>query len=142
MTIMVDPPRALTCWERSMLEALLAEPLHGNDELRRQIDALRVSERYSEGDPTVIFTIDKESVPPASVTGMGLEERCCLDADGMAIHVLLHAVDGYLWELEIVRMDGGPLLAEIDPSALQPILWRQVVRPDGSSYWTYNASDL
>jgi hypothetical protein len=101
-----------------MLEVLLAEPLHGNEELRRQIPALLVSETHVGCCPTARFTVDALAAAPAPVTGMALVDAYWRDTDDMEIVVHLHVVDGYLWELEVYRADGGETQRELDPAAL------------------------
>lgn len=102
-----------------MLDALLAEPQEGNDALHRQIDGPHVSERYPASHPTVIFTAGRQAAPPSSVTGIGLDVRVLHETDSMKVVAPPHVVDCHLGELRTVRMDGGPSLAEIAPSALK-----------------------
>ncbi|WP_448721617.1 DUF6984 family protein [Microbacterium natoriense] len=34
-----------------------------------------------------------------------------VDRDGVRVHLLLHVVDGYLDELEVLRGDSGPIMS-------------------------------
>jgi hypothetical protein len=43
----------------------------------------------------------------------------CVDADGVPIEFLLFASGGLLVELEILRVDGGPILAPLRADALE-----------------------
>lgn len=52
--------RPLTERERAVLEALLAVDVDGVDELRRQVDALRVVDTCDCGCPTIHFTTEPQ----------------------------------------------------------------------------------
>ncbi|MFN8636349.1 MAG: hypothetical protein U0893_21070 [Chloroflexota bacterium] len=101
-------PRPLNDWERDMLARLLAVPFPGVEELRQQCPHLLVSEEYGEGDPTVIFIAAREQAPPVTVRYRVPVEGRAYEANGTPVEVLLHVVDGYLWELEYVRYDVAP----------------------------------
>lgn len=115
----LDPPRQLDPWERHVLETLLAVPFPGSEELRAQLDSVRVAEEYGEADPSVIFTVARPAVLLASVKRRIPVEAEGRDADGATIQVLLHVVDGYLWELEVYRPDGEPLQCAPDALMLE-----------------------
>lgn len=100
------PSRGLGTGERALVEFLLDAPFLGRDQLRQQVESARVIGTCPDGCPTVTFRVDRSlvSTPPDAVTvPVEAEGR---DADGMPILVTLHAADGYLQELEIVRFDG------------------------------------
>jgi hypothetical protein len=44
------------------------------------------------------------------------------DQDGVAVHVLLHVLDGYLNELEIYREDSAPLQRQLAPEDFRLIV--------------------
>lgn len=100
------PSRGLGTEERALLQFLLDEPFLGRDELRQQMESVQVIGACPDGCPTVALAVDRSlvSTPPDALTvPVEAEGR---DADGMPILVALHAADGYLQELEIVRFDG------------------------------------
>lgn len=100
------PSRGLGTEERALIAFLLAEPFLGRDQLRRQMESAQVIGACPDGCPTVTLRVDRSlaPTPPEAVTvPVEAEGR---DADGMPILVALHAADGYLQELEIVRFDG------------------------------------
>lgn len=104
----VVAPRGLRPDERAMLEFLLDETFLGRDQLRRQLDVAGVVPECADGCPSLAFDVDPASEPTplkAATVPVEAEGR---DDDGMPILVALHAPDGYLRELEIVRFDGEP----------------------------------
>jgi hypothetical protein len=46
-------------------------------------------------------------------------EAKSIDSDGMGITVMLHVVDGQLYELEIYRLDGEPISQMPTPESLE-----------------------
>jgi hypothetical protein len=78
-----------------------------------------VSEEYPIGDPTVIFLVDQNAAPVASVDGRVPVEAEGDDDDGMPVFALLHVIDGYLWELEFWRGDGDVIQRLPDPTSLK-----------------------
>jgi hypothetical protein len=110
-------PRALREHERGLIEFLLA-PWEEFDDLRRQIQDLRVVEEYRDGDPSIILSpVDGAH---ASHIDQGLvAEAHGSDSDGRLIMVFLHVRSGFLWELELVRGDGAPIERFPPPNELQ-----------------------
>lgn len=49
-------------------------------------------------------------------------EALIYDSDGALVNILLHVIDGYINELEIIRADGEPLNREIDAGHIVPIV--------------------
>jgi hypothetical protein len=89
-----------------LVEFLLDAPFLGRDQLRRQMASANAVGECPDGCLTIMFRVDRSlaPTPPDAVTvPVEAEGR---DADGMPILVALHAADGYLQELEIVRFDG------------------------------------
>lgn len=41
------------------------------------------------------------------------------DIDGAPIELLIHVIDGYINELEVVKLDGSPLLRPVDADKIQ-----------------------
>jgi len=105
-------------WERHVLEALLAVPFPGSEELKGQFDAVTVSEEYGEDDPSVIFSVARHVALPAPVKSRIPVEAEGYDADGATIQILLHVVDGWVWELEVYRPDGEPVTCAPDARSL------------------------
>lgn len=108
-------PRALRASERALAEFLIDEPFPGRDQLRRQLDSARVRDEGAEDCATIGIAVDR-SLPPtpaeAVTVPVDAEGR---DTDGMPILFVLHAPDGYLRELEVVRFDGEP------PRSMPPV---------------------
>jgi hypothetical protein len=120
LTTRVVPPRQLNSWERGVLCVLLSRPFPGSHELRLQLPAVRVSEEYVGRDPSVVLTLDRTAGPTAPVRRRIPVEAEGRDEDGRTIHVLLHVLDGYLWELELYRSDGGQIRSLPEPESLTP----------------------
>lgn len=116
----LNPPRYLSPWEREVLETLLGVPFPGSEELRAQLGALRVSEEYTGDDPSVIFSVTRPATPPAPVRRRIPIEAEAPDSDGATIQILLHVVDGFIWELELYRPDGKPIQRRPDARSLAP----------------------
>lgn len=108
--------RLLSEFEKEVLKKLLYTPFQGNKELLEQSKHAQVKkpDGYSDNYGSIEFIIDsdlranvKERVPVEGTT---------VDESGNAVLILLHVVDGLLYELEILRMDGEPMvgLPDID----------------------------
>jgi hypothetical protein len=100
----VEPARALNARERVMLAVLLAEPFRGADALRRQAEMVKVNEECTCGCGSIGLIVDREPDLHAEVRSrIPVEGRAIVPAeDGAPIEVLLHVIDGYLNELEVV----------------------------------------
>ena len=120
ITRALDPPRQLSPWERDVLEALLAVPFPGAEELKEQLGSVKVAEEYGGDDPSVIFSVAQHAALPAPVKRRIPVEAEGLDEDGATIQVLLHVIDGFVWELEVYRPDGEPMQCVPDARSLAP----------------------
>lgn len=60
---------------------------------------------------------------PAEVTRRIPVEGVATDRDGVEIHVLLHAPEGVMDELEIYRDDSHPLMHPVRPSAISVVVY-------------------
>jgi len=100
----------MTADERRLIEYLLQLPFPGRDELRQQLDHVRVCEEYYPDDPSIVLCTDRPPPVRAPVKRRIPVEAEGRDRDGVSIHVLLHSVDWVMSELEIFRDDSGPLL--------------------------------
>jgi hypothetical protein len=114
----VNPPRDLSTNEERLFVLLLSQPFPGRDELRQQVQLARVSEEERGGYLSVVLTVDRSAAPPAPVQESPSVEAEGLD-EGVEIEVLLHTRGGYLFMLEIIRMDGKPLTRFPDPMSLE-----------------------
>jgi hypothetical protein len=106
-------PRPLSGWERGVA-ALMTAPLgQETDRVAEQIEQASVDAQCLDC-PTCWFSIPKEvmSVLDDSGdpwTGVAPLHAIAHDLDGMDLEVLLHIVDGYAKELEVIRWDGEPI---------------------------------
>ena len=103
----IDPPRRLSKPERTLLEALLAEQFPGFEALRSQAVVTRVRGECSCGCGSIVLTLEHDPSNRAEVLGRIPVEATSTNRTGehVPIDVLLHVVDGYLDELEIVNYD-------------------------------------
>ena len=101
-------PRGLRAEEQQTLDFLLGSPLPGMDELRRQVTGLRVVGDCDCGCATIDLQPDKDHVP-RSITEFPRVAVAAFSRDSAAAHpaeLLLHVIDGWLAELEIVDFRG------------------------------------
>jgi hypothetical protein len=100
----IEPARSLGGPERATLAVLLAEPFRGSEALLRQAKIVRVNEECTCGCGSIGLTVDHDPTIRADVSErIPVEARSTVSADdGAPVEVLLHVVDGYMNELEVV----------------------------------------
>src|SRR5436309_2787521 len=103
--------RPLETHERELLEKLLEPEFPGRDELRQQLNSVTAKQILEDGT----LALQCDSHHPAPVKSRIPTEGECRDADGAAISVFLHVVDGFINELEIVKYDHSKIVKQ--PSA-------------------------
>ena len=111
--------RPLAAGERAVLDKLLSESFPGRDALAEQARDVRV--RSIDADGSLALMPDP-GVCPADVVRRIPVEAEAEDLDGVAIHVLLHVVDGYMKELEVYREDSSRVVRPITPDALSTVV--------------------
>lgn len=114
--------RDLSSREREIVARLLAEQFAGNADLRRQVVACRVEQIDEDG--SLRFEVSPEN-PRAGVIQRVPVQAAAPDSDGVLIHLDLHVVDGFLFELDIYREDEAtvmrlPASDALDAFALPP----------------------
>jgi hypothetical protein len=106
------PFRHPTEAERRVLEALLTADFPGQKQLLKQLSGLAVRQVDENGSLELV---------PSSDAGRAVVERRIPveaelnDRDEIAIHVLLHVMDGLIAELEIYRDDLRPVGRPLSP---------------------------
>lgn len=110
--------RSLEIEEKRLLSWLLEKDFSGRDQLSRQVDDCLV--RVIDDNGSLEFHVNPE-LSRADLENRVPVEAEGVDADGVGVHVLLHVPDGRVAELEIYRDDGGRLIQEISPDALEVI---------------------
>ena len=115
----LDPPRALSAWERAVLERLIGfAPSDLQESLLGQSPQLQVVRQCDCGCASVEF--ERESHGDRLVIdGVGD------DSDGMEIMFLLHVLGGRISSLESVRGDGEPSLRSPEASQIDRVEWDQ-----------------
>src|SRR3954451_20893479 len=93
--------RPLKTNERDLLTKLLEPSFPGRDELREQLGSATATEVDENGSLALRCASGRQAPVKCRVATEGE----CPDADGIAIHVLLHVVEGVMRELEIFKDD-------------------------------------
>ena len=115
--------RQLDAREMGILKKLLDAEFPGHEDLRTQLNSLTGKQIQEDG--TLNLMCDSGSPSPQNY-GLAVE-GVCNDADGGSISILLHvSKDGFMNMLEILRMDGSPILNR--PSAQELVLRLPVTR--------------
>jgi hypothetical protein len=101
---MIEPPRRLSGMEQATLAVLLAESFRGSDALLRQAEIVRVNEECTCGCGSIGLAVDHDPKIRADVSErIPVEGRSTVPTeDGAPVEVLLHVVDGFMNELEVV----------------------------------------
>ncbi|MGI8840501.1 MAG: DUF6984 family protein [Caulobacteraceae bacterium] len=110
--------RELTEAERGIMDALLKASFPGRDKLRRLLYDAIVSNIDEMGSLKIQSIVDLSADTAKRVP----VEAEVSDLDGVAIHVLLHVMNGKPVELEIYKEDGSALLSAIDTSRLETLV--------------------
>jgi hypothetical protein len=110
--------RSILPEEYAIVAKLLATPFPGNLELRRQLDnpGLQV---MSMGE--ILRFVFKGPIEHAKTEYQVPVEAKSTDVDGMEISVMLHVVDGHLYELEMYRVDGEGISRMPTPGSLHDL---------------------
>lgn len=116
-------PRQPTPDEQAVLDRLLESPFPGSEQIGVQLAHARVTtiEEYSDNYGSVEFEI--EDPIPAAVLHRVPVMGYAYDSDRVPIEFLLHVVDGIVTELEIVKMDGGPIIRRPLATDLRILRW-------------------
>jgi hypothetical protein len=110
--------RQPTRLERQLLERLVDFSKAGPD-LKRQATTCRVKTIEEHGDNYGSFDI--EVAGERNYRDMLIvADALASDIDGGLVEAILYVSEGRLFELEILRPDGSPLLKMPDPSEFQP----------------------
>ena len=110
--------RALTSWEKRLIQRLLSSPFSGRDALVAQLEDAVASLMHEDGTPldeNGSLYLRTSSVERASVRARVPTEGEARDADGVMIHHLLHVVDGRIGQLEIFKEDLSRVLRQAAP---------------------------
>lgn len=108
--------RQLNGNEIQILDALLGSDFPGRSDLIKQISQCRVSCIDKNG--SLRFFVG-DSAPATRVRMRIPVEAEYSDDDGVAVHVLLHVVDGRVDELEVYKDDLSPIMRKPDAASLR-----------------------
>jgi hypothetical protein len=103
----VSPPRHLSPEEETVISVLLAHGFAGSEQLRLQLPSVRVLADAPGHDPSIKMSPSRDPSLAASVVDRVPVEARGVDAAGHETTVLLHVVEGFLAELEIIGGDAG-----------------------------------
>jgi hypothetical protein len=93
--------RALDAYERQLLDRLIARVKDGEDVYADQLSTCKARSLDSNGSLELVVLSDRR----ADSLRRLLVEGEAVDSDGIAIHYLIHAVDGRLAILDIYKDD-------------------------------------
>jgi len=97
--------------EKRIIERLLGGEFFGRDQIRAQINNSLVKKIDEDGS----LRFDVKINVKADVRQRIPIEAECEDSDGVTIHVLLHVVEGTVYELEIYKDDSSKIVQMPDP---------------------------
>lgn len=98
--------REIRAEEATLLERLLVREFPGSAELREQLRTISVAEIDADGS----LRLSTRASIRAAVSRRIPVEASYVDRDGVRVHLLLHVVDGYLDELEVLRADSASIM--------------------------------
>jgi hypothetical protein len=113
--------RPLQDGERGLLETLLDHhQFAGRDQLREQLESTTARLILEHHDNYGSIELNVSKGPPSSGRYRVPVEGQYLDDDGIPVWILLHLnSEGFMWQLEIVRADGKPLISAPTPERLE-----------------------
>lgn len=112
--------RPLTQNEKAIIEKLLSKPFPGRDELREQLEGCLAQLTGDQDNYGSIYLFPVNKVR-ANVKTRVPVDGLIDDSDEGGIDILLHVIDGYLNELEVVKFDGTSLKEKIDPKKIKVV---------------------
>ncbi len=121
-SVRISPPRPLNTWEKEIVNFLLSKEFPGVEALRAQTAALKVSEECKDGCGSVYFSVDPQNAPKADLEQRIPVEATGSDIDGLQIDVLLHVINGYIDQIEIICWGKEKIAAVPIPQRLQLII--------------------
>lgn len=113
LRILYDHEREFNAEERAWLGKLLSIDFEDKDILERQVAYAKVVGGCGCGCKTVDVRVDGEAPRAKWTVGVPVEMQSKA-SDGMTLLFLLHMADGYINELEVLRMDSEPITEAID----------------------------
>jgi hypothetical protein len=104
--------------EHAIISKLLSVSFIGKEAVIEQLNNCQ-AEATGDTDNYGSIHLRTTSDKPALVKDRIPVEAIAKDADGVPVSVLLHVVNGFVNELEILRADGAPLQAAIHPRNME-----------------------
>ena len=110
--------RSLAKNENEVLHKLLNHDFPGSDVLRQQLVSCLAKDAEDDDNYGSIYlkTSLKER---AEVVGQVPIEATMEDNDSAPILILLHVIDGYLGELEVLKLDGTPMQTKLSSEGMK-----------------------
>jgi hypothetical protein len=110
--------RPLSVEELGWLEKLVSMEFEGNDEIETQIPYCRVVGKYGDDAKSVLVTVDR-----SKCVGYSHDRRVPVRIEGISneapVTILLHQVDGYLAEIEVVDWQKRSLDTILDAATFE-----------------------
>jgi hypothetical protein len=117
--------RALSSWEKGLIQRLLSSPFPGRDELLNQVEKMVASPMHEDGTPldeNNSLYLKSSSPVKAFVRTRVPTEGEAIDIDGVTIHYLLHVVEGRIDQLEIFKDDLSKVSRQPEPEDIKIII--------------------
>jgi hypothetical protein len=110
--------RHLQAHELRLVAAFASGSFAGSEQLTRQLTDPETTVHIIDDEGSLAVNVQRHLEPIRTSERVPVE-AVAIDRDGMSIRALLHVVDGYATEIEILRDDGERIRAQ--PSELE---WR------------------
>jgi hypothetical protein len=104
-----EDTRELTQYERRVANALLDTKFPGSEVLKKQFDYATARLMVTDDNYGSIVLTTKGS-EPANIKLRVPVTALTRDESGGPVEILLHVVNGFVHELEFVRLDGKPMV--------------------------------
>ena len=115
------PERPLTELEYVIISKLLEHPFPGSEEIKQQTKSPTVISAADDDNYGSIYFKAEGSNRAVTLNNLPVEGTTH-DTDGVVVDILLHVINGFLHELEIIKVDGTNLLASIQPEKIEVII--------------------
>jgi hypothetical protein len=132
--------RPLTNDERAILEALLAEPFPGHEELKAQVSFVRAEETSESNE--VQLAVERSKVPPAAVIEAAPTGGYGYNGERLLMGVVLCVAEGYLDALRYWSPSDAQTLGPVRPETFQLGGWSPRDEEDGFRHMSVEFLDV
>lgn len=119
--------RPLSDYEKQILTKLFKKPFPGRKELIEQVGKSKVKSIDEYNDNWGSIEFKTESHKKANTESRVPIQGVTRDKDGIEIDIFLHVVNGFINEVEIVRVDNKPII-KFDPNTIRTVTYAEIVK--------------